>query len=1178
MISRAVRVPRICLACRFGLITQRSAGLGFRPNPVREGIGRRLYTSDISGDSRIESFIPDKDVPKRDSEREPVEEESTTTTTTPSKNAAESTNSAPTTEIDSKSTRTPEETSIGFAQTEPDNPVDEASPLGGESDYTSTNLSNKPASEQRLGSMHELDELIDDNPTRPDLKFDVIDLPELDDGFSGSDQKTRPWPKRKFRDELLHEESLGVPSLGLPADAIVINNPNKTRIERKAPIVVEEEEAQPANIDWESMNPAEPVEPPTEEINANIEEFRPDTRILRLADIQSLIESLCSGFTTNQLKDYHRDRQPEQQQGEIMNYSWVEESVPWTSINSIQVRGIDKTAIAQKIVLYKWGIEVMEHENDLGKAYVRMDPYIFPFLLYGPNNISRLLWELRRDFLVGEDEKLTLSVQRSRLNITARKSTTYGVLAYIDQCLQKMHTRTIDVAPYLPRDASLPKSAELKELGRLTKTSIRRVKEGTKNKFMVSWLPDSDEAPAGTEDRADMVFRLMAGLTVPVTDNVLQCIPSRGDKAGGQFVQVRRQTRAMSWRDKLGRWFRVVDPVTKPNWSAKETSPLKLAASAAFINSKPGEAKEITTATFGHVLHSESDDSMKSLSRKRRILLPFTPHPASFSALKPDDDKPIKESTTIVINLVPHEERKSGRSSDAQKGNKHPAVRINIPVNPGVDFDKFRLPDNMTADFFAFWHVNDVLLPGEAVDVRLQHERSQVLKLTTNPNLQTFLEASQFKLDEGKLRTPSQAMLHVPEMWLGGRQPGLYSQRKKQDVLYDFRGTEIHQTIEMSWRGHTLRYSSIEAGQQGGQRQEITLQAGTPSESPVTFNGERRASFLQLVEEIATGKCFSWHEGYQSIKNRQLEDYSYNLPERELTDDIIVEDKFDSRGHFKAVEREKRKRQSAPKAQKARKSQASSETDAFIESTNEPVFDDIDKLLAAENEDSIETKTEVEEESIQHQETEELMALLDIPSKQKAAAYEGDKQPSIVESATATEAAVSEKQITNSEGTTKDEAPSTNVSETVIADASSDENGVLTVGKKSATAAKHERVRNEILNNFFGGEALMTEATAASDDKNKTKNKPSAARKAKVATRKYTIRDLEQPAKKKKNNNKMEEDPFLAQFAARATSNNRVADPNAVAGFFDTLPPEKNGKPKGQSRSSGSIKGSNKRR
>lgn len=98
----------------------------------------------------------------------------------------------------------------------------------------------------------------------------------------------------------------------------------------------------------------------------------------------------------------------------------------------------------------------------------------------GPNNISRLLWVLRRDFLVGEDEKLTLTIQKSRLNITARKSTTYGVLAYMDQCLQEMRSRTIDVTPFLPTGTSSPRTAELKELGRLTKTSIKRVREGDK--------------------------------------------------------------------------------------------------------------------------------------------------------------------------------------------------------------------------------------------------------------------------------------------------------------------------------------------------------------------------------------------------------------------------------------------------------------------------------------------------------------------------------------------------------------------------------------------------------------------------------------------------------------------------------------------------------------------------
>jgi hypothetical protein len=45
---------------------------------------------------------------------------------------------------------------------------------------------------------------------------------------------------------------------------------------------------------------------------------------------------------------------------------------------------------------------------------------------------------------------------------------------------------------------------------------------------------------------------------------------------------------------------------------------------------------------------------------------------------------------------------------------------------------------------------------------------------------------------------------------------------------------------------------------------------------------------------------------------------------------------------------------------------------------------------------------------------------------------------------------------------------------------------------------------------------------------------------------------LEKPDVAKSN-----EDAFIAQFAARATGESRARDPNAVAGFFDTLPEEK---------------------
>ncbi|UZP37799.1 hypothetical protein NXS19_005615 [Fusarium pseudograminearum] len=119
------------------------------------------------------------------------------------------------------------------------------------------------------------------------------------------------------------------------------------------------------------------------------------------------------------------------------------------------------------------------------------------------------------------------------------------------------------------------------------------------------------------------------------------------------------------------------------------------------------------------------------------------------------------------------------------------------------------------------------------------------------------------------------------------------------------------------------------------------------------------------------------------------------------------------------------------------------------------------------------------------------------------------------------------------------------------------------------------------MNNFFGAEEIKIESSATSDNK-----KPSAARKAKITARKYTVPDLEQPAKKTKAKGKgkdkakakvvEEVDPFLAQFATRATSNNRATDPNAAPGFFDTPPPES--QPKKSQSTKGSKNGGKKKR
>ncbi|KAG5664380.1 hypothetical protein KAF25_008114 [Fusarium avenaceum] len=1211
MISRAARVPRICVACRFGLITQRSAGIGFRLSPVREGLARRFYTSDIGkeGNSKVEPFITERDGPETKTEELVVEE--TIATTTESKDVTTPTNNPSSTEanlepsqlseepqldIDSEAqsiqnggsshtatsthtTESPLDKPLDPAQASLDDLLAEASSTPGEPDF---GISDLPDLLESSPGQSELDNLLDGLLTGKKAGDSISNLPELEDELQAGENTFTPVPKKQFHDSLLHGEALGVSTLGLPADAIIINNPNNIRPRRKAPTVLEEQEIETKDLDWKALTPTETVEPEVEEIYANIDEHRPDTRILRMADIGKLVQALCGGFTLSQLRDYQRDRQFQHKDPDSVDYAWIQEIAPWTSVNTVQIRGTSKESIAQRIVFENWKVEVQEHVDNLGKAFITMDPDVFPFLTYGPNNIGRLLWELRRDFLVGEEEKLTLSTDKSRINIFARKSTTYGVLAYIDQVVQQMKTRTIDVSQYLPIGGSIPPTPELRELGRLTKTSIKRSKQGKRDKLRVSWIPEPGEVSSETEDLADTVFRLVVGRPLPGSKNTLQCIPLRKEEhVSGQLVQVQRQARTMSWRDKFTKWSRVVAPVDK---TGDDTRPLKLAGSVSLQQTRvyQGPSKSATTATFGHILHSKAETSVKSLSRSRRILSPFTPHPASFSALKPDNDKPLKESTTIVMHLVPRVDRKS----DIVKSPEDPAVRIKIPVNVDADLNNFTIPSDMVAECFVPWQIHDVLLPSYDVDIRFQQERFCPLKID-QPGLQKFLETSQFNLLKGRLRTPSQATLTVPGSWTNGPRSGNAS-TESEDVLYDFRGTEIHQTVEMPWRGHTLRYSSIEAGQHGGQRQEVTLQTGNEDTVDIGSHSERTETFLQLVDEIATGKCFSWTEGYKDIKSRQLEDYSYNLPEEELTEDIIVEnDKFDSRGRLNFnIYEEKADQPSKPET-----------------------FDHIDEML----EDEEPPKTKVGD-------TQQLLDLLDMYATPRVVSDEGnnnnnnnkvhgvatadkkhsqprkfthegnnkfgsnaaatgnnsrpkrftDRDNNKVYGTAAADKKHSRPRKFNDEGTNK-------VDSTAIADKKHPQLEKHTSDEPATITSRiQEESRTNVLNEFFSDFPTKVESsksqpptpepntifstveTPAKPDKTPSKPNKMPAKSNKTPSkttkqsRKLTLRDLESPAAAKSN-----EDAFVAQFAARATGESKARDPNAVVGFFDTLPEEK---------------------
>ncbi|CAM1502169.1 Fc.00g041530.m01.CDS01 [Cosmosporella sp. VM-42] len=681
--------------------------------------------------------------------------------------------------------------------------------------------------------------------------------------------------------KLLHDQPIGIAALGQPTSAIVINNPNQMRPERRPSTEIEEKSLEEnMRLDWESfmaMNTSDKAES-TDEVFQNIEELRPkETRVLRMRDFEKLTNTLLAGFTSIQLRDYYGGHKFDvgAEDEDVVSYDWIDKQISWAPIKGLPSDlQTQKQGYAQRIIFQKWNIAIQEYVDDLGRAHVWIRPELFPLITQGANPV---LETLRQDFLVEtNNESLTTTSSQCRINITARKPSTYAMLDRLNEILSTLKRQKIQITRHASHE-------QLKELGRITNTSLKTF-SATRSEVEVLWLSRLSPGQEHHETPADIIYRLLTHRPKRVfgpRNHTLQSIPPLEGECDSKayFADFHRDTKSMDWRDKLCKWFRYMRPVAKDPESQENSLHLSETEALPEAPATAKLARNLTTATFGHILHSAPRKDWKV---HHRIFCPVIPHPASFSALKADNDKPLVQSTAIILNFAQHHRAPRGPN----RAHRGPSIQLRLPVNADADLSKFSLPTDATLNAVSQWQTDDVMLQTQSVDVRLAQQRLHPLDLD-QPQLKDFLAKSEFNLLEGRLRTPSQGTFSIPVKLLNDHGCLGRVGKKTQDLPYIFYGLEIHQTVEMAWRGHTLRYSSIEAGLHGGQRQELTLQVGGHP-SAAAFGGEDRASFLQCVEDIATGKVFSWDEGYKAMKERQYEDYSYDLPEEALEDDLAV--------------------------------------------------------------------------------------------------------------------------------------------------------------------------------------------------------------------------------------------------------------------------------------------------
>ncbi|CAH0039360.1 unnamed protein product [Clonostachys solani] len=678
-------------------------------------------------------------------------------------------------------------------------------------------------------------------------------------------EEPRSHAKREFKHQLLQKHSISIAALGEDISALILPNPDK--LKRKTNPVVSlprDRRALGSELDWTSLlDDADALDDISAQVRRNIEEFRPkDSGVMKAKDVNKIIRALVNGFTKEQLTAYFRQTLEISNRAtdETPKYPWLVKETAWVPSNPELLGPFSpKQKVAYLILKDAWALDIQEQIEGLGAMFVTLRPDVFELI---SNSSTGALKSLQSDILDEEsNEEIIANEKKHELGIYARKASVRTILSRIDEAVASMRIQELSVKGVDSLD--LQKDV-LARLSSITKTSIQYHKEDSILK--VRWLdqhsPAANTKPATSapslqvESPPDVVLRLL------LQDRYIRDgFKSMSDyctlppSKTGMFLPHGREVRSLSWRNKMRTWSRYVMPVGKA--SPKNSTQLKLSSSKRLLRKtsklKTDGAQVRFAATFGHVLHS---DAAPSSSRKRtaghRVLLPVLPHPAAFTRLigKGKSNPPLSKSSSIVLNFIP-----------TQHNSKAPEVRLSLPVNADDNFSDFTMSDESKLSAISPIHQQDFLCPRESVDVRVTQQSELPLEMAEQSHIREFFRASEFNLVEGRLRTPSHTQISLPAQLLP--EPSKDTQTPSE-VAYTFAGLEIHQTMDLEWHDYILRYNSIEAGQHGGTRQELSLQAVQDPNGP--SNAVHRSRFLHTVGGIVTGRFFSWAEGYKAIR------------------------------------------------------------------------------------------------------------------------------------------------------------------------------------------------------------------------------------------------------------------------------------------------------------------------
>ncbi|KAH7308803.1 mitochondrial inner-membrane-bound regulator-domain-containing protein [Rhexocercosporidium sp. MPI-PUGE-AT-0058] len=439
-----------------------------------------------------------------------------------------------------------------------------------------------------------------------------------------------------------NREPLNTTTLGDPADVLVLRDSILTLYAAGGPRSMEVME--PEHIDILSQLEEERGLVGQEEVESNIEAFRPANERQSWEDINELVKELQDGFTMSQLQRYIRNfegrRDPESPLEE-----WVTSKkdakilriTPWLpGVSEIKdhfdndpLRGyfLPSHTVKQRVVLQLlrecWMLELPELVDGIGQFEIEVHKEDLELLLMGRTSV---LDHIHTEHLHQENEKLEAFRKRSVIRVTCPHVKKPFIVLEIEEALKRVLREDLFLANLVSSGSDKLQqrrverwvdrnfdSATLQVLGRLTNTNI--VQQQQKTKLTISCIDTKQSALASPVDVARRL--LLTSINIP--DRVEHQLVSDTTNVNGAFIK-HEVGNTLHWRDRLRDWSRWTAPTAKG--AAKVSKPVTTEPVLVSQPSSPrqqGEARSETdvaptvwndkyftetSAVIGKVLHS----------------------------------------------------------------------------------------------------------------------------------------------------------------------------------------------------------------------------------------------------------------------------------------------------------------------------------------------------------------------------------------------------------------------------------------------------------------------------------------------------------------------------------------------------------------------------------------------